>query len=551
MESNPQTNLISEPRPAGNRKRSFLFYGSMVYSFVLVNFVVWGGFSLGFFLTLLLGQIGLFIFLPKPSSAKELLTGGMLALCILGLGSSFLLYTDPWLGIINFLVILALFLIQLFVYSQSLSFDWDQPGFYVELLIAPFVRPFVSLGKLGQEGRNARIGKQKSVKTPAGGNSGATSAASSEINSDSGMGPILKVFIGLLIAAPLLLVIIALLSSADAVFGIYVKKVWDTILRVNVVEYAFSGVIAVFLFPFLFSFLHSYQRRWNTRWIRESFSTQQQYKRYGDPLIAGTVLLLLNMVYGFFTWIQFQYLFDAFQNILPTELTYAEYARQGFFQLATVACINILIIMVSVFLIRRGSGGGVLVRLMSVLLILFTWVLMVSAGYRMKMYIDAYALTKLRVLVSLFMVLIGLILLYALLKEFFSKFRFFKFSLITAVLILMMTNFLNINARIAQYNIDQYQKKILIESKAEIDWRYLIVNLSDDAIPVILRLTDAEDKKLARDVTAAIQLRYKFGLKDYRENNWKRFNIGREQAKVAVEKELGLKDTSHDLKAVR
>jgi hypothetical protein len=54
------------------------------------------------------------------------------------------------------------------------------------------------------------------------------------------------------------------------------------------------------------------------------------------------------------------------------------------------------------------------------------------------------------------MVLIGLLLIYSLIKEFLPGFKFVKFGFITAVLVLLVTNFLNVNALIAKYNTAQF-----------------------------------------------------------------------------------------------
>jgi hypothetical protein len=303
--------------------------------------------------------------------------------------------------------------------------------------------------------------------------------------------------------------------------------------------------------------------------------------------MAATFILCLNIVYGLFSFIQFGSLFGAFQNVLPKQITFAEYARQGFFQLSAVAFINILIVIISVLLVRRTGVSGVFVKIMSVLLVAFTFILLASAAYRMKMYIDVYSLSKLRVLVSLFMVLIGLLLIYSLIKEFLPGFKFVKFGFITAVLVLLVTNFLNVNALIAKYNTAQFinnpksefnvvvsgVNKVSYSSTSNssngtsyetssnvngtnprgaredsdgasyksriIDSDYLIFELSYDAIPEILVLLDAKDPEFALNISGSLVNLYKNQLRDYSADNWKSYNLSKERAKSAIEARLG------------
>ena len=113
------------------------------------------------------------------------------------------------------------------------------------------------------------------------------------------------------------------------------------------------------------------------------------------------------MVYAVFTVIQFKYLFGGESFILPSSYTFAEYARRGFFELVVVAVINFVIILITVSFIRRENSKVHAVNkgLLS-FLVGFTFVMLISAFYRMLVYEQAYGFTYSRIFVQAFMVLL-------------------------------------------------------------------------------------------------------------------------------------------------
>jgi hypothetical protein len=72
--------------------------------------------------------------------------------------------------------------------------------------------------------------------------------------------------------------------------------------------------------------------------------TMRSFKK-AEASIAATFMTLLCVVYTFFCGIQLIYLFANGLFVLPEEYTFAEYARRGFFELLTVAVINVLLMV--------------------------------------------------------------------------------------------------------------------------------------------------------------------------------------------------------------
>ncbi|MHB1452971.1 MAG: DUF4153 domain-containing protein [Saccharofermentanales bacterium] len=521
-------------------KTKILFAGALIFSLVISNFVLWSGFSLGFFITVCLAEIGIFLFFPRPESVKTTLFSVILAFCIIALGAAFLLYSDFVLSVISFFVLAALLLIQLLKYSGAVTSDWDSPIFFTEFLLSPIIRPLKFITAIRPAARRFKEAK--------------ADADESDIASP-GSKTAKKILIGLLATLPVLVVVVGLLSSADQIFGQYTEKFFDLLLDVKISEYLFTLIFGAALFPLLFSFVYSFHVRDRDGKVFSDIITKTSNRQFIDPVIAATSIFCLNIVYALFTWVQFGSLFGAFARLLPADVTFAEYTRQGFFQLCAVALINIVVAITSVVFVSRKGAAGIIVRIMSVLLIAFTYVLLISAGYRMMMYVDVYALSKLRVLVSLFMGLIALLLLYTLIKEFASSFKFFKTAFMTAVLVLIITNYLNTDKLIARYNIDQYLRNPGLAASDsteedaggsydgegrnlrsfQFDADYLIYGLSYDAVPALIEFAETHDDVLSENIKASLVSVYTGELKDYRADNWKKYNISKERAKIAIE----------------
>jgi len=535
------------------RKMKLTFIIILFLSVLTANFVFLNGLALGFFITVVAAQAVLFIVLPKPASQKAFAVCVFFAVSIIGLGATFFLYSDTLLAVLDFFVLIFLFFLQLLLYSEALPYDWDSPGFFIELLLSPFIRPFIAIPSLFKvakafsfkksEQKDLSLAKRKSVAV--------------------------KILLGLLIALPVMILVILLLSSADPVFKMIFRSILDFISIVTAEEIVSTLFLAVFCFPFIFSLFYTYLTKWKDASISKELPSGQTARFHLDSVVVATFLFCVNILYGIFAFVQFSALFGAFNMTLPENITYAEYARQGFFQLAAIAFINLVFVVLSVLFTQRQSVSGTVVRVLSVLLVLFTFVQLASAAYRMKMYIDVFSLSKLRVLVSIFMGLIALLLLLALIKEFFPTFKFLKSCMIAAVLVLLFTNYINTNAWIAKYNTTRYfenaarishseslQKSVSDSSDdfsadsstglsdeyagaSRIDTGYLVNELSFDSIPYMIPLLEAKDPNVASSVKKSLLDIYRYQLKDYDSKNWRRFSLSKESAKKAIETYFG------------
>ena len=118
-----------------------------------------------------------------------------------------------------------------------------------------------------------------------------------------------------------------------------------------------------------------------------------------------------------FIAVQAKYLFGAFWGALPQGFSYAEYARQGFFELCRVATVNIVILLAANMLSRRQIDENRLLRACNTAVSVLTLLLLATAASKMGLYIFAYGLTVKRVLVSVFLVWLAVVFIFVIVRQ--------------------------------------------------------------------------------------------------------------------------------------
>lgn len=276
---------------------------------------------------------------------------------------------------------------------------------------------------------------------------------------------------GLLLSVPLLTVVILLLCQSDAVFNHMLSNQFHfmTLRPEKIIGHA---IVTLLVTLYAFGYL------WSLKYPQPWVCAPTKFSRNLSAVTALTVMGLLCAVYFSFTVIQFTYLYSP-NAVLPQGLTYATYARKGFFELLTAAFINAGIILAAAS--KTTLGSNVLtrwVKLCNSAMTLFTLNLLVSAFYRMHLYESAYGFTELRLFVQFFMgfLFIALIALMAWIWN--EGVPLFKTALTAAITVYLALNFVNVDRIVAQNNLLRYHLT------QEIDIDHLSW-LSVDAWPVI------------------------------------------------------------------
>ena len=139
------------------------------------------------------------------------------------------------------------------------------------------------------------------------------------------------------------------------------------------------------------------------------------------PIIAIMSTFVITIIYVLFSYIQITYLFGE-KGILPEGFTYAEYAREGFFQLLFVCILNLMIVLVGINLFKESK----LLKTILCVISLCTFVMIASSAYRMILYIRFYYLTFLRIFVLWALVVIALLMIGIIVQIFKNNFPLFR-----------------------------------------------------------------------------------------------------------------------------
>jgi len=483
-----------------HKKYWLLFYGLIIgVSFDIFFYNKTLGISyLIFIVLILLILLGSFWgSLKKLNNLAWLFTVPILLLTV-----TFFIYSNQVLKILNYLIVPILIIMFSSLVTKVNRSDWSDIRFIGDIAKRIFVpfgfihKPFLTLFKIADH----RDKDSKSRVLP-------------------------KVFIGILISVPILAIIIWLLSSADIVF----KNLFLNIPISKIIKHFLVIIIVlVYTICFLWALLKAFDER-----ERPTYS-KIKWKLFFDPVILLTILILINAIYVIFSIIQFAYLFGGSSFVLPSSYTYAEYARRGFFELIVVSIINFGILIFGITFVKKDSKRiFVAIRTFLTFLGIFTFILLISAFYRMLVYEQAYGFTYLRIFVQTFMIMLFFLFVINIIYIWYPKLPIIKSYFIISLAIYIIMNFANVDIMVAKNNINRYFKT------GQIDVVYL-KGLSYDAIPEMQRLlilgrgsSDSEEKQIAEEILEYFKER-KLDLKN--QKSWQSYNISKYKAEKIIDK---------------
>ena len=199
-----------------------------------------------------------------------------------------------------------------------------------------------------------------------------------------------------------------------------------------------------------------------------------------NPVTGITFTAILAVIYVFYSMIQIFCLFLRLGSGLPDGMTYSQYAHEGFWQLLFVSVIN----FAAVLICMQVFGDNRMLKILLCVISVCTCVMILSAAYRMMLYVGEYNLTFLRVLV-LMLIFFGVI--YSIFRR---RFRLFKYIMLIVSVMYIGFSFSHVDRIIAGYNISNTER---MNSE---DVYYLMYGLSADAAPEIAKMSVGELKEL-------------------------------------------------------
>lgn len=360
--------------------------------------------------------------------------------------------------------------------------------------------------------------------------------------------PVLR---GLLIAVPIVVVFTALFATADAVFARLTGDVlsWhpavdleDLATRVVVVglgAWCAAGLLGLAggLLPAFLPETAPTGAAGGTgaRSLGAASATDLAAPRRDrlGTTEAATVLVVVDALFAVFVVLQVAYLFGGRDTMTLAGLTYAEYARRGFFELVVVAVLAGALVVT----LDLAVAGRSRVQLgASLVLLALTAVVVASALLRLRLYQDAYGWTELRFVVLTATAWLGVALVVAavLLLRRRSWWTLHALGIMVLLTIAAM-NVVGPQAFVTSRNVERAIDPSLVPAggRTGLDAGYL-EELGDEAVVPIV---DAWNRLGAHDRAAlapllrdrAVALRT-----DPRLLGWPAWNLTRERARAAL-----------------
>lgn len=338
--------------------------------------------------------------------------------------------------------------------------------------------------------------------------------------------PVLR---GILLALPILVVLTALLISADLIFSQRMENLVNTFRLERLPEYIFRTsyvmVLALFLAGLL---LHAAGRSPVERIEIQKPAAPSPFLGFTETMIVlGSVALL----FAAFVSIQLQYFFGGEKNIDLAGYTYAEYARRGFGELLAVAVIVLLLLLGLGLVSRRESARQrVSFAAMGTTVVGMVLVILASAYQRLTLYEAAYGFSRYRTFTHVFMIWLAILLVALIILEITQRQqRFLLLATLAALGFTVTLSIMNVDGFIAHRNV----QRALDGEKLDVAY---LETLSDDAVPTLVDEFQAAQDAQLKDRLGEVLAYYDCArARQNRESSWRSFHFSHAQAQEALD----------------
>jgi len=222
-----------------------------------------------------------------------------------------------------------------------------------------------------------------------------------------------------------------------------------------------------------------------------------------SPAFVVRCLFIFNALFAVQTALDLRYLWGGAE--LPHGLTYASYAHRGAYPLMAAA------ILAAVFVLATFQQGAHERPMRWARRLVYLWLgqnllLVVSAAWRLRLYVDVYSLTRLRVAAAIWMLLVlcGLAWIVVKLVARRSNTWLLNVNVATAVAVAYACAFVDFDDRIATFNVEHCRE--VCGAGEPIDVAYL-EDLGPEALPALAQLVDRAADPVVRTRAAAEEAR--------------------------------------------
>lgn len=294
--------------------------------------------------------------------------------------------------------------------------------------------------------------------------------------------------LALAVTVPLVLLFGALLVSADAVFARLVSWAlgvfdgsgeasrWSSLVVTVGAALAMMGLLA-----------HALRRR---------VVGPATLPATARPLLGAfeglAALFTLVGLFGAFALVQATCLWVDNSRLLPADLSWGEYARQGFLQLVVTAVLTLALLLVLPRVVRLESASQrTAFASASTALVALTLVMLLSAMKRMLAYEEAYGFTVARVVADTFCLALGAVLVWRAVTSWALPRHFAAGALVAALGYVAALDLLDPEAVVVRHNLQRFA------ATGRVDEWYLSTLSSDAALAMLdSQLLDVFDRNV-------------------------------------------------------
>lgn len=295
------------------------------------------------------------------------------------------------------------------------------------------------------------------------------------------------------------------------------KEIVDKIFSFRTEDIGEHIVCLIFGIPvgmYIFSlFISGTDKKQSRFFTKENFIKVSDKIRIAPLVTVLAAVIPLLAVYIVFFISQKQYYISGFTGVLPDNFSYAQYAREGFFELCKVSVINLTVIVLITQLIKKGKANAIAIKILTVVFSAVTFVLIATAMSKLIMYIDRYGLTQKRVYAAWFMAVIAVIFLIITLSRFIKKISWIPTCACVVIVAFAGLALCNVERQIAKYNVDRY-----IDGSVKVIDVDALDSLGNAAIPEMAKLIKHIDEKNGTDFKEYSQHYY------VKLSNWTAYN---------------------------
>lgn len=514
MNDEHQPFQIDEPAPAGTPQPAVTpaVHKSVHYDLFL-TILAWAAWAAGYMLCVVIPvtkclfgafamEVVLFVgalVLVGCRNRLCLARGTVIAVFCVMLSAAFLVTTNQAIQVCVFLFTAVSWFYMVFVLSGSSEERFPGDRFLRETCRSVLVTPFNAPGSLFQaifSGRQADGTPRKAR-----------------------FGHIFGMIMLGLGAAVVPTIIVAVLLSYDKGFSDLIERIFDFTIVGHFIHRSVVGLlIASLMFGALLYALH----KPDSSQKNDDLALRTGGGSHVAPVIVSCAALFpLLVLYVIFFISQWDYYMSAFTGVLPDGLTYAAYAREGFFQLCAVAGINAgLAVLAAVFTKRRAYDPEKpdrdrvppALRVALSVLSLFTLVLIATAVSKMVLYVDAFGLTQKRVYAAWFMLLLAVAFIVVLIRQVWHRMNLIGTLLCVFLVFFLAISVVNVDGMIVSYNVDRCLEGNISTMQGERDSNKIEV-LEDAGVSAVLpalRFMDETADSTDPDVQAIREKTEKF-----------------------------------------